>query len=298
MKMKDSDIKDINKRTDEWERTFNAVPDHIAIIDRNFRIRRINTSMAECLNIELEEAIGRPCFEVVHMDSQPITNCPLRKLLIDGKIHKKEIYEARLNKYFEITVVPLFDDKGYLDGAVHIAHDITELKRLSETLKTLSLIDELTGLYNRRGFYTFSEQQMKIAQRMKKKMLIIFIDINGMKYINDTFGHKEGDLALIDSALILKKTFRDSDIISRFGGDEFLILAIDSDEKTVPIIKERLEKNIEIYNIEHSNRELKLSFSVGIALYDPDLNQSLDELISQADKEMYLDKKRYYGRND
>ena len=101
-----------------------------------------------------------------------------------------------------------------------IFHDITEQKRMEEELRSLSLHDELTGLYNRRGFITLAEQQCKIADRMKREMMMIYIDLVKMKYINDTFSHQEGDRALIDTANILRNTFRPADIIARIGGDE------------------------------------------------------------------------------
>lgn len=282
----------------EWERTFDAVPDLIAIVDKDYRIRRINHSMAKCLNIAPQDATGRFCFELVHNLHEPIEKCPLKLLLSDGKTHKREIYEPRVDKYFEVTVSPIQDADGNITGAVHIAHDITELKRMQEALKNLSLIDELTKLYNRRGFYTFSEQQIKIALRFRKKMLLIFLDINGMKYINDTFGHKAGDNALIGTADIIKRTFRDSDVIARFGGDEFVVLAIDSDENNIKLIRERLRKNLETYNNENRDKGFELSLSLGFSVYDPDINPSLEEMIDVADKDMYLDKKNYYKTKD
>ena len=108
--------------------------------------------------------------------------------------------------------------------------DITEQKRLEPELHTISLTDELTGLCNRRGFITLAGQQLKIAARTKKDMLLFFADLDKMKHINDTLGHQAGDIALVEAAAILKEVFRESDIMGRMGGDEFAILAIDTTE--------------------------------------------------------------------
>ena len=94
-----------------------------------------------------------------------------------------------------------------------------------EALLALSLTDELTGLYNRRRFFVLTEQCLKVAVRTKKRSLLLFIDMDDLKWINDHYGHNEGDQALIDLANILKKTFRESDIIARIGGDEFVVLS-------------------------------------------------------------------------
>jgi diguanylate cyclase (GGDEF)-like protein len=109
-----------------------------------------------------------------------------------------------------------------------VAEDITERKRMEAEIREMSLRDLLTGLYNRRGFITLAEQQLKAANRAHRPLQLTFADCDRLKWINDTLGHKEGDKALIDTAQILRQTFRESDIIARLGGDEFAILSIDT----------------------------------------------------------------------
>jgi diguanylate cyclase (GGDEF)-like protein len=121
-------------------------------------------------------------------------------------------------------------------------------------------------------------------------MLLFFADLDGMKWINDTLGHKEGDQALIDVATILKDTFRSSDIIARMGGDEFAILAIDTTGIYPEIIMSRLQNQIDTHN-KSGNRRYKISISMGTAYYDPDNTCSLDELMSRADTLMYEQKR-------
>ena len=120
-----------------------------------------------------------------------------------------------------------------------------------EALLALSLIDELTGLYNRRRFFVLTEQYLKLSVRTKKKLLLLFIDMDNLKWINDHHGHNEGDQALIDLANILKKTFRESDIVARIGGDEFVVLSESTDENG-EIVLTRLYENIKDHNAKRS----------------------------------------------
>ena len=168
--------------------------------------------------------------------------------------------------------------------------DITERKRMEQQLHTASLTDELTGVHNRRGFITLSEQQLKMAERTKKDVLLFFADLDKMKLINDTLGHQEGDKALIELATILKEVFRESDIIGRIGGDEFAILAIDTTNETREILINRLYNTLDDYN-KTEGRNYQLSLSIGTAHYNPETPSTLDELMAQADTLMYEEKR-------
>src|SRR4030042_5775376 len=159
-----------------------------------------------------------------------------------------------------------------------------------EAWLALSLIDELTGLYNRRRFFVLTEQYIKLSGRTKKRLLLLFIDMDDLKWINDHYGHNEGDQELINLANILKKTFRESDIIARIGGDEFVVLS-ESTDGNGKIVIPRLYENIRNYNAKVS-QDYKLSISVGAAQFDPEYPVSIDELLSQADALMYAQKRK------
>jgi diguanylate cyclase (GGDEF)-like protein len=173
---------------------------------------------------------------------------------------------------------------------VAIYDDVTERKRMEDEIQALSIADQLTGLFNRRGFLTLAEQQLKVAGRTKQALLLLYIDLDGMKWVNDNLGHKEGDNALIEAATVLKETFRSSDIISRLGGDEFAVLAIDIAEGNAEIQMARMQDRIDVYN-GRENRQYMLSLSVGYSQYDPDNPCSIDDLMAQADKRMYEQKR-------
>ena len=158
-----------------------------------------------------------------------------------------------------------------------------------EALLALSLTDELTGLCNRRRFFVLTEQCLKVAVRTKKRPLLLFIDMDDLKWINDHYGHHEGDQALIGLASILKKTFRESDIIARIGGDEFVALLESTDDNSEIMIT-RLHENVRDYNAKRPQQIL--SISVGTAHFDPEHPISIDELLAKADALMYAEKRR------
>ena len=180
-------------------------------------------------------------------------------------------------------------DQGPLFTA--ILRDITERRRLQDEIRQLSLTDQLTGVCNRRGFYLLAENQLQLARRRQRGFLLFYADLDGMKTINDRWGHQAGDQALIDTADVLKSTFRNSDIIARIGGDEFIVLAIDSSEKDGDYFAARLARKIHSLNLEKT-RNFTLSLSTGSVYWDPKDALSLDDLISKADRRMYASKAR------
>jgi diguanylate cyclase (GGDEF)-like protein len=152
-------------------------------------------------------------------------------------------------------------------------------------------LDELTGLYNRRRFFTLTEHQLRFAKQQKIGLLLLYAVLDNLKEINDTFGHEEGDKLLKETANILKSTYRSSDIVARIGGDEFVVFLVGITESHVETVIARLQKQLDIHNAK-SNRSHKLSVSVGIAYHDPERPCSIDELLIQADKLMYEQKRR------
>jgi diguanylate cyclase (GGDEF)-like protein/PAS domain S-box-containing protein len=146
--------------------------------------------------------------------------------------------------------------------------DITERKRAEAALQSLSLIDELTGLYNRRGFLAVTEQHVDAIRRDNKVPIVVYADLDGLKEINDSYGHHEGDRALATAAQILKETFRSSDILARLGGDEFVALAA-IDEDDAESLTDRVQEQFRASNALRA-RPYNLSVSMGVANFDDD----------------------------
>jgi two-component system, cell cycle response regulator len=181
--------------------------------------------------------------------------------------------------------------KGQVDGhlLVRAIRYAIERQQLHAALREMSLVDPQTRLYNRRGLITLARQLFKVADRMKKRVSHIFVDLDGLKVINDTLGHWAGDQALLETTELLKETFRDSDVMARMGGDEFVVLAMENAGADAEMWTRRLQDNLAARNAIADRRYL-LSLSVGIAYYDPDAPKDLETLLARADSMMYEEK--------
>ncbi len=162
-------------------------------------------------------------------------------------------------------------------------------QKVEAEVRRLSLTDELTGVYNRRGFFLFADQQLKLAHRLQKPCCLLFIDIDGLKQINDNFGHEFGDRLIVDAADLLRQTYRDSDIIARLGGDEFVVFIPKCSDYT-NTISVRLQTNIDLFN-QNRGRSYYLSMSIGVQECVINEDVSLGKLILQADELMYQQKR-------
>ncbi len=156
-------------------------------------------------------------------------------------------------------------------------------------LRYLALTDDLTCLYNRRGFFAAATQQLKLARRNAQGLLLFFCDVDNLKTINDSHGHREGDLAIVRAAGALEQTFRGSDILARLSGDEFAVLTTESSSQSQEVILRRLEKSLKKSNANQSR--YRVSLSIGLARFDPKHPVSLGALLAQADQAMYEQKR-------
>lgn len=176
-------------------------------------------------------------------------------------------------------------------NAIGIVRDITKRKNLEAKLQDMSYRDELTGLYNRRGFIELAEQQLKIAERKGRGMILFFADLDDMKQINDQYGHQEGDRALRETATLLQAIFRESDIVARIGGDEFVALTLETRTENAAILLARLAQYFSGRNAK-GDLPYALSLSVGVASYDPAHPVTIDKLLAQGDTLMYEEKRK------
>ena len=165
---------------------------------------------------------------------------------------------------------------------------------LQAELGNLALTDELTGLCNRRGFMAIAERQLKIGHRTGRGILLFFMDIDGMKHINDSFGHGEGDRVLRRTAKALKMTFRDSDVIARLGGDEFAVLAIEASDNSEAAIRARLNEDLKCVSAGETRYAINLS--LGAVRINICSNASIGEWMVRADQAMYEQKRRRLSR--
>jgi len=183
-------------------------------------------------------------------------------------------------------------DPQAISGALHRTVLCAIKQSLQDReLRSLALTDDLTCLYNRRAFYALATQQIRVMRRKGHELLLFFADVDNLKNINDLYGHREGDIALIRTADALEQTFRNSDIIARLSGDEFAVLALEASSQDQDSILRRLEEHLQKASAEEPR--YKLSLSVGMARFDPKQDVSLGDLLSKADRAMYEEKKTH-----
>lgn len=196
---------------------------------------------------------------------------------------------------YEVRAVPL--NPGPNSAYLVCLRDITHLIRAAEQLRDLCLMDDLTGLYNRRGFLSLARQHLLVANRTQRGVSLVFIDLDDLKVLNDHYGHLEGDRALVRLADVLRKVFRRSDVVARIGGDEFAVLALETHGESVDTIRKRLDEAIEESN-RSSNKPWTLSVSCGLIAYDPSRPTDIQTLLQLADQAMYQDKNARHRRAD
>jgi diguanylate cyclase (GGDEF)-like protein len=183
--------------------------------------------------------------------------------------------------------------KGRFDGAqlARTMRHAIERQRVRSLLEDQLLRDELTGLYNRRGFTTLAAQDVRLARRGKQDLLLAFADLDGLKVINDTLGHAEGDRALRDVAGILRSTFRESDLLARIGGDEYAVLVRGCEPNAVVVLRHRLNEELIAFH-SRAKRRYRVSISLGFAHAPGSSITSVESLLRRADRALYREKRR------
>ncbi len=199
-----------------------------------------------------------------------------------------ETFREQISNTLKIQM--LFDERLKAEEQLNLA--VIELEKLNGELKSNYILDELTGIFNRRGFYMHGGSLYKSATLTGGKAIMCFGDLDGLKKINDTYGHKEGDEAILTTALLLKESFGKDDIVARIGGDEFVIIAANKSTKNeINETRKVINCNFDKYN-SISNKPYKLTISFGFSVYSPDINLSFEQLIQSADKQLYNQKKK------
>jgi diguanylate cyclase (GGDEF)-like protein len=180
------------------------------------------------------------------------------------------------------------DELGALSRA--LVRTGSHLSQLQEELRQLATVDELTGLANRRGFFALGEHELLVAARTRSAVALLFVDVDGLKRVNDELGHSTGDLLLKEAADVIRETIRASDLAGRLGGDEFCVLLMGDPELDPHRAVERMRSTTALHN-ERPGREFHLSLSIGLSAISPGRSVTLEELIDAADEGMYEDKR-------
>lgn len=273
----------------QWQNTFDTIPDMVMIVDTAHQIVQINKAAKERLGMTDDSMELGPCYMLFHNASHPPEGCPHSAMLADEQYHETEIFVPHLNGYFHVSVNPTFDNDGTLAGAVHVARDITKRREMEEKLRYLSTHDELTQLLNR----AFFEAEIESLRNGRiTPISVVIADLDGLKAVNDKYGHDHGDALIKGAAQLLREMFRAGDTIVRLGGDEFAVLLKGVGEELLEIIIGRARDMLSKGD-RCSAHGLPISFSIGTATtYEP---ERLHDAIREADLAMYDDKRKRKG---
>jgi diguanylate cyclase (GGDEF)-like protein/PAS domain S-box-containing protein len=268
-----------------------STEDSIYLLDREYRYLFINGRHRARMGLSGKEYRGRHYGDFHSAGATERFVEQAGKVFETGESLQNEYRSQRDGSCYLQTLSPVRSrDRGVVAVTV-VSKNISERKRMEEELRTLSLTDELTGLFNRRGFFTLVEQQLRMASRLRKGIYLLYVDVDDMKEVNDTHGHLAGDQLLMETASIVKKSFRNSDIVARIGGDEFVVVPVEGPWEHAEMLIARLHASAEKSNSE-GRVDHPLALSVGAAYFDPEHPLSVDALLAEADQAMYVDKRR------
>jgi len=283
----------LQKSQQEFASLFRNNPEALVYVDEKGAIVNINPRFTELFGYTLEEIKGKNIDSgIIHPSSKLEEGEKLTKKSLKGYLNFETIRKKKDGTLFPVSLsISNMVIVGKLKGGIATYIDITERKKMERKLENLAHFDALTGCCSRGYGLSLLEQQIKTAKRKKTTVLLLYLDIDDLKYINDTFGHKEGDKVLKEATKLFKSTLREVDIICRIGGDEFLLIFPENSLNDASLIRGRLNKNLKKLN-QKLAKPYEIDFSIGLSVYDPSNPLSIEELIRIADENMYEEKKK------
>jgi len=306
------DISEEKKIKDKIEETarflntiFDSIRDPFMILDSDYKIIKANQAYSDLKNILLENLIGGKCYAATRKRDSVCDDCIVAKTFKSGDPSAKEkkvVTVPGVQEWLEIYTYPILNHAGVVTHVIEYVRNITDRKRAEEEsqrlirkLETLSSEDSLTGLQNRRMIFERIQHEIERVRRYKAELSLIFCDLDYFKEINDTYGHKAGDEVLKTIADILRRSVRTSDVIGRYGGDEFLIVLPQTSLKGAQELAERIRISVQDTKLEMTDgKSVGTTMSIGVAFYDG-TETDVDTLISRIDTALYVSKRS--GKN-
>jgi diguanylate cyclase (GGDEF)-like protein/PAS domain S-box-containing protein len=309
------DLAEVVRSGDHFRLIFETTYQFIGLLDTQGMMLEVNRSALDWVHTRRENVVGQPVWTTpwwVNAGDAVLER--LKAAVADARSGAFVRYDVTLPSVdgvahtFDFSLMPIADADGQVVLLVAEGRDITEQKRLEQALREvnqqlqlaqeqarqLAITDELTGLYNRRGFFLMAEQQKRAALRTQARGLLMFVDIDGLKQANDSFGHDVGDALIRAAARTLAHAFRNSDLVARLGGDEFAVLALPSPGDVTATLAERVASHVEAFN-SGTTLPLPLRLSIGWHEFAWTEDLALDMLVARADADMYRHKRSRRG---
>jgi diguanylate cyclase len=273
------------------EHLFDSSPEGVVLVDEEDRVVRINPAFTGLFGYEPDEVTGRRLGDLIIPADRSKEALSVTRRISDGeRVRMDTVRRRKDGGLVEVSVSGAPVRFAGRDIAVYgIYQDISERKSLERALRRASTTDELTGVLNRRGFLELAEREWRLARRRSSEMLLVYLDLDGFKEINDRYGHAEGDRVLRTTGTLIANTVRDTDLVARMGGDEFVALAVDA--STEEALVGRIESAVAHLN-EAGDLRYPLSVSIGAVLIPARSVASVEALLAEADHRMYSAKRR------
>lgn len=310
-------MKDINIDESHWMMgMLDSINVGLVVIDTDFRIQMWNDFMENLSGYPASKVLNNVVYEFFPEIPEKWFKNKVKSVTTLGNhaftIWEQNPYLFKFNNYRPITgavdymyqntsFIPLTSPNGEINQVGIIIYDVTdaainklELEESNNELKTLSRTDRLTNLNNRGYWEECLQNEFIRVKRTKQPASLVIFDIDHFKKVNDTYGHPAGDEVIRQTADVLRKSIRDTDIPGRYGGEEFVILLIDTIPKSAYILAERIRKNIEAMTVTYEDMEIKFTVSLGISEVPSDTEDYM-KWLEAADSALYVSKES--GRN-
>ena len=254
----------------------------------DFTIADVNSSGAATLYRSREQLVGHRIRDIL---PTPMADLLFERYVDAITFRTAVVEELRVNRRAVAASWLMHQATPTAEGLAVTVRDVSSRKRDELRLRKACLTDDLTQLYNRRGFMTLAEQHLRIARRQGTDAVVMYVDMDDFKQLNDRHGHAVGDRALVAVSRLLRTTVRDCDVVGRMGGDEFTILALDADMLGARAIQKRLGEHLDLFNAS-GELPMALSLTVGHTRVRPSDTSSVSELLARADQLLYARKRR------
>jgi diguanylate cyclase (GGDEF)-like protein/PAS domain S-box-containing protein len=282
---------------ERYRRIVQTAGEGIWLIDAADRTTFINVRLTQLLGHSPDEMLGKSLFEFIPAESRPLIEIHLQRCRdgVAGQYECPLIGKDCGEIWALLSTNRILDNEGGYSGILVMLVDITVRKQMEDSLRRLAIQDPLTGLFNRRHFFTLADQEFERSQRYDRPLALLMLDIDHFKKINDFYGHPAGDQVLCAVAAIIHNCLRQVDLLARYGGEEFVILLPETMLLTAMAVAQRIIATLNAATIPTEQGAIQVTASIGLAALTTYTGQTLTQLLDWADRALYDAKQS--GRN-